>query len=140
LFAAIGIASDTFGQERRRNTCRRNDRVTIEDLNMSPDPISRGQRVRSWRVVLGFDGRQDCETDILIRDSNGNVVAREEGISLRRGTNEIRLRPDEKYEFRGNENCMRVIVNLENSQSEPDARRRFCARQRTIWTMREPES
>ena len=124
-------------QERRGDRCGRNDRVTIEDLNMSPDPIAKGQRIRSWQVRLNFDGRRDCETEIEIRDRENNVVAREERVDLRRGINEIRIRPDERYEFRGAEHCLRVVVNLEGTRKDVDAKRRFCARQRPTWTLRD---
>jgi hypothetical protein len=124
-------------QERRGDRCGRNDRVTIEDLNMSPDPIAKGQRIRSWQVRLNFDGRRDCETEIEIRDRENSVVAREERVDLRRGINEIRIRPDERYEFRGAEHCLRVVVNLEGTRKDVDAKRRFCARQRPTWTLRD---
>ena len=104
---------------------------------MSPDPIAKGQRVRAWQVRLNFDGRRDCETEIEIRDRENNVVAREERVDLRRGINEIRIRPDERYEFRGAEHCLRVVVNLEGTQKDVDAKRRFCARQRPTWTLRD---
>jgi hypothetical protein len=133
----MSMVSDAFAQERRGESCRRNDRVSIEDLDMSPDPISKGQRVRSWKVTLNFDGKRDCQTEIEIRDRENNVVAREDRVDLRRGKNEIRMRPDQRYEFRGNEHCMRVVVSLEGTQKEVDARRRFCARQRPTWTMRD---
>jgi hypothetical protein len=124
-------------QERRGDRCGRNDRVTIEDLNMSPDPIAKGQRVRSWQVRLNFQGRRDCETEIEIRDRENNVLAREERVDLRRGINEIRIRPDERFQFRGGEHCLRVIVSLEGTRKDVDARRRFCARQRPTWSLRE---
>ena len=124
-------------EQRRGDRCGRKDRVSIEDLAMSPDPIGRGERVRSWRVRLDFEGRRDCETEIEIRDRENNVVAREERVELRRGINDIRIRPDERYEFRGAEHCLRVVVNLEGTRKDVDAKRRFCARQRPSWTLRD---
>lgn len=133
----LGMAVDVNAQERRRDSCRRNDRVSIEDLDMSPDPIVRGQRVRAWRVKLYFEGSRDCETEIEIRDSDNYVVARESRVDLRRGINEINIHPDERYEFRGKEHCMKVILNLEGSGKDVDAKRGFCARQKPAWSMRE---
>lgn len=34
----------------RGNSCRRGDRLQIQDLDMSPDPVVEGQRVREWKV------------------------------------------------------------------------------------------
>jgi hypothetical protein len=104
---------------------------------MSPDPIGRGERVRAWMLRLNFDGRRDCETEIEIRDNDNNIVAREDNVDLRRGINEIRIRPDERYQFRGGEHCMRVVVSLEGTRRDVDAKRRFCARQRPSWTLRD---
>jgi hypothetical protein len=122
----------------RGSSCQRGDRVQIEDLDVSPDPVIEGQRIRVWKVRLRSDGKRDCETDIYIREGN-NVVAHERNFTLRPGTNEIELRPAGDFRFRGREHCFNVQVDVEGSRRQFDADRRFCARQRTIWSMREPD-
>jgi hypothetical protein len=107
-----------------RGACRRSDRLQIQDLDMSPDPMVEGQRIRSWKVRVQFDG-------------NREIVAQARRVNLRPGVNEIDLRPVENYRFRGNEHCFNVQVDLEGSRKEVDAARRFCAHQRPAWSMRE---
>lgn len=121
----------------RGNSCRRGDRLRIEDLDMSPDPMIDGQRMRSFRVRLRFDGNRECETTVAVREG-GETVGIEQRFNLRPGINDIELRPAEGYRFRGREHCFNVVVDLEGSRKELDAARRFCAQQRSAWSMREP--
>lgn len=134
LFISFGV--DAMAAERGRG-CRRGDRIRIQDLDMSPDPVVEGQRIRMWRVQIRFDGNRECDTEVEIRDGN-NVVARDR-LSLRPGVNDINIRPDERYTFRGREHCLNVVVDLEGTRSQVDADRRFCARQRSSWSMRESD-
>ena len=121
----------------RGNACRRGDRLQIEDLDMSPDPMIEGQRIRSFKVRLRFDGNRECETSVSIREG-GETVGVERRFNLRPGVNEIELKPAEAYRFRGREHCFNVLADLEGSRREVDAGRRFCAHQRPAWSMREP--
>ena len=67
-------AATAADRERGRGcSCRRGDRLNIEDLDMSPDPVIEGQRVRAWKVRISFAGQRECETDIIVREGN-NVV------------------------------------------------------------------
>ncbi len=118
--------------------CRRGDRLRIQDLDMSPDPIFEGRLVRSWRIRLGLEGRRDCDTDIFIREGN-NLVGQLRHFRLHPGMNEIEVPPTEGFRFRGREMCFNVQVDLEGSRQQIDADRRFCATQRTVWSLREPE-
>lgn len=120
----------------RGNSCRRGDRLQIEDLDVSPDPVVEGARIRGWKVRLRFDGNRSCETDISIKEG-GDVVAQVRNISLRPGTNEIDLRPSDNYRFRGREHCFRVEVDMDGSKKDVDASKRFCAQQRPAWSLRE---
>lgn len=132
----IGSVSDAMGAERGRGSCRRGDRIRIQDLDMSPDPIIEGQRIRSWRVKIQLEGNRECDTEIEIRE--GNEVVAKERLSLRPGINEVNVRPDERYTFRGREHCFEVVVDLEGTRNRADADRRFCARQKPGWSMSEP--
>ena len=129
---AEAIAADSG----RGNSCRKNDRLQIEDLDVSPDPVVEGARIRSWKVRVRFDGNRNCETDIAVREG-GDVVAQVRNVSLRPGINEIELRPAENYRFRGREHCFKVEVDVDGSRREVDATKRFCAQQRPAWSLRE---
>ena len=127
-----GFAAD----DRRGNACRRSDHLQIEDLDVTPDPIVEGARIRSWKVRLRFEGNRNCETEIAIREGN-DVVALVRNVNLRPGVNEIDLRPSENFHMRGREHCFKVEVDLEGSRKEIDASKRFCAQQRPAWPLRE---
>lgn len=116
--------------------CQRGDRINIQDLDMSPDPLIEGQRVRAWKVRINFEGRRDCETDILIREGN-NIVGHARDHNLRAGVSEIEIPAVEGFRYTGREHCFNVQVDLDGSRQQVDAARRFCARQRTMWSMRE---
>ena len=134
----INLAPDVFAAEGRGNSCRRSDTLHIQDLDVSPDPMVEGQRIRSWKIRIRLDGNRQCETEIAIREG-GDVVVQARRINLRPGVNEIDLTPSESYRFRGREHCFNVQVDLEGSKRDVDAARRFCAQQKPSWTMREAD-
>ena len=119
-------------------SCRRGDRLHIQDLDISPDPIIEGQRIRAWKARIRFDGRRDCETDIFIREGN-NIVGHARDYKMRPGVNEIEIPARDNFRFRGREHCFNVQVDLDGTRQQIDADRRFCATQRTMWSMREAE-
>jgi hypothetical protein len=131
----INAAPEALAKDRN---CRRGDRVQIQDLDMSPDPVIDGQRIRAWKARVRFDGRSDCNTDIYIREGN-NVVGHARDYKLRSGINDIEIPARENFRFRGREICFNVQVDLDGSRQQIDADRRFCATQRTMWSMREPD-
>jgi hypothetical protein len=55
------------------------------------------------------------------------------------GVNEIEIPARDNFRFRGREHCFNVQVDLDGTRQQIDADRRFCATQRTMWTMREPD-
>ena len=126
---------DQRGEGQRRG-CRNADRIHIQDLDMSPDPVVEGQRIRAWRVRIRLDGNRDCSTEIEIREGR-DTIARVRRTTLRPGANEIQVEPIERYHFQGKEHCFRVVLDLDGTRREADAARRFCARQRTSWSMSE---
>jgi hypothetical protein len=130
---ALDVSAADYG---RGNACRRGDRLRIEDLDVSPDPIVEGTRIRSWKVRLRFDGNRECETEVVIKEG-GDTVAQARNVMIRPGLNEIDLRPSENYRFRGREHCFNVQADLEGSKRNVDAARKFCAQQKPAWTMRE---
>jgi hypothetical protein len=134
---SIGVPFVAEGADSGRFGCRRGDRIEIQDLDMSPDPIMEGQRIRAWKVRIRFDGTRECETEIEVREG-GDVVARTRRINMRPGVNEIEVVPVESYRLHGREHCFDVIADLEGTRRNVDASRRFCARQRMGWSLREP--
>ena len=129
------ITVDALAADRN---CRRGDRLDIQDLDMSPDPVLDGQRVRFWKVRVRFEGRRDCQADLFIRDGH-NVVGQLRDFRVRPGVNEVEIPAAQGYRFAGREHCLNLQVDLDGSRQQIDAHRRFCATQRTIWSMREPE-
>jgi hypothetical protein len=125
------------GADSGRFGCRRGDRIEIQDLDISPDPIIEGQRIRAWKVRINFAGARECETEIEVREG-GDVVARTRRIHLRPGVSEIEVPPVESYRLHGREHCFTVVADLEGTRRDVDAARRFCARQRMGWSLREP--
>ena len=121
-----------------RYGCQRGDRLNIQDLDMSPDPVAEGQRLRAWRVRIDFSGRRECETDVLIREG-GSIVGRVRNYRMQPGVNELEIPVVENFRYTGREHCFNVQVDLDGSRQQIDAARRFCARQRATWSMREPE-
>jgi hypothetical protein len=117
--------------------CQRGDRINIQDLDMSPDPLIEGQRVRAWKVRINFEGRRDCESDVLVREGN-NIVGHARNFNIRPGVNDLEIPAVESFRYTGREHCFNVQVDLDGSRQQVDAARRFCARQRTMWSMREP--
>jgi hypothetical protein len=133
---SIVVPSIGEGADYGRYGCRRGDRIEIQDLDISPDPIMEGQRIRAWKVRINFAGGRECETEIEIREG-GDVVARTRRINLRPGVNEIEVPPIERFRLQGREHCFAVVADLEGTRRDVDAARRFCARQRMGWSMRE---
>jgi hypothetical protein len=131
----LGSAWEAESAE-RRNRCGRGDRIRIQDLDVSPDPLVEGQRIKGWRVRINFEGSRECETEIEVREGN-DVVARERNFVLRPGVNEAQVPALENYRFQRSEHCFEVVVDLEGTRRQVDADRRFCARQKPAWSMRE---
>ena len=122
----------------RGDSCRRGDRLQIQDLDMSPDPVTDGQRIQAWKVRINFEGRRECDTEIYIREGN-NVVGHARNYRLRPGVNEIEIPAAEAFRFKGRESCINIQADLEGFRQQVDISRKFCARPRTSWSMREPE-
>jgi hypothetical protein len=134
----MGVVSDAGAGEwrDRGSSCRRGDRFVIEDLDVTPDPLIEGQRIRGWKVRVRSEASRPCETEIEVREGN-EVVAGPRRYTLRPGVSEIEMPMSERYRFHRGEHCFTVIVDLEGTRRQADADRRFCARQRPAWSLRE---
>jgi hypothetical protein len=120
----------------KRGACRHGDRIAIQDLDVLPDPLIEGQRIRMWKVRIQLDGNRDCNTEIEIREG-GEAVGRARRTTLHPGITEVDVEAIERYRFHGREHCFNVVVDLEGTKREADASRRFCALQKAAWSMRE---
>jgi hypothetical protein len=103
----------------------------VEDLDITPDPVSTGQEVR-FRARLRNDG-SPVRADIRIQDRD-QLVARLNDVILHRGHNEF-LFPYTRYQFQRFDHCFIVIVDVERTPYRVDAAREFCARPYG-WTLR----
>ncbi|HEY2987249.1 MAG TPA: hypothetical protein VGL11_05960 [Candidatus Binatia bacterium] len=133
----MGFASDASAAEGRRGGCRRGDRLSIQDLDVTPDPVVEGQRIRGWKVRIRLDAERECDTEIEIREGN-ELAGGPRRYTLRPGVNEIDMPAVERYRFSRKEHCFDVAVDLEGTRRPVDAARKFCAQQRPSWTLREP--
>src|SRR5258708_19465639 len=88
----------------RGGSCRRGDRLHIEDLDMSPDPVVEGQRIRVWKVRIRFDGQRECETDIVIREGS-NVTGNMRNYRLRPAVNAIEIPPNDPFRLPAPDHC-----------------------------------
>jgi hypothetical protein len=142
---ALGLAvnADLSGAQRVR--CDGSHRIQILDLDMRPDPIGQGQRIREWRVKLRVDGNGECDTEVEIREREDNEVAgRAKLRRLKPGVNDIEVEASNRYRFQRGEHCFKVVADIEGTRRQVDAKKVFCARQirkdgERRWTMREPE-
>jgi hypothetical protein len=133
---AEGMGAQQERGERGRRGCRRSDRIKIQDLDVSPDPLVEGQRIRAWKVRIRLEGNRECDTEIEVREGR-EPVGRERRYTLRPGINEFEIQPVGAYRFRGREHCFTVIADLEGTRRQVDADRRFCAYQKPAWSMSE---
>jgi hypothetical protein len=119
-------------------SCGKSAKLQLVDLDMSPDPVTEGGRVKSFRVSLRSDGPTDCETQVQIRETLGtNSIGTNSKSRLRRGVNRINVEPESSYQFSRQEHCFVVVADIEGNWWPVDAVRRFCARQSgKRWTLK----
>ena len=130
-----------YGRDRddRLVSCGREHRLYVADLDISPDPIAQGERIRAWRVRLRADASGECQTTLRIRErSDGGLVGQTRVYSLRPGWNDISFEPLESYRFHRSEHCFDVVADIAGTGRAVDAERTFCARQISgnRWTLR----
>ncbi len=117
--------------------CGRNTNLRVVDLDISPDPVTEGQQVRSWRVELRADVDGECATSVQIQERPGNItVGTKRVYNLRPGVNTITVQPDGRYRFSQARHCFTVIADIEETPRDIDASGNFCAqKQGNGWTM-----
>ena len=125
-----GGSAGSGGGDRRAAYCGGEHRLYIADLDMSPDPVAQGERVRIWRVRVRSDASGECQTTLRVRErSDGDIVGRARVYYLRPGVNTIEFDPLESYRFHRREHCFDVIADIGGTSRPVDAARTFCARQ-----------
>jgi hypothetical protein len=117
--------------------CGGNHKLRVEDLDISPDPVSNGQRISRFHVRLRADGSGECQTRLSIRDRD-QTVAQGTTYRLRPGINDINLVPSSSYRFEGGDRCFTVTADIQNTNRAIDAARNFCAKNigRGTWTFK----
>jgi len=135
IIVQLVVLSADFGSawaaDRSRISCGKNHHISIEDLDMSPDPINRGDRVQNWRIKVRVDGSGECDTFFEIREKPGDtVVARGDRHLLHPGVNEIVLPAAQGYRFNKHETCFQVLADIERTRKAIDTKESFCARER----------
>jgi hypothetical protein len=106
-------------------------RLQVEELLMSPDPITRGQEVR-FTVRLRNDGRP-IRGNIRIQDRD-QVVVQTDSVNIPRGLTSFQL-PRSQYTFQRMDTCFTVSVDVERTPYPVDASKEYCANP-TAWTMK----
>ncbi|MGH7767054.1 MAG: hypothetical protein ACREQP_06335 [Candidatus Binatia bacterium] len=120
--------------------CGKNHNLVITDLDMTPDPVERGQQVKLWRVSVQVDGSGECETNFELREKpTRELVAQKNNRILKPGLNRVQLEPDGKYRFRAREHCFEVLADIERTRKPVDSREGFCARETANgrWSLKE---
>jgi hypothetical protein len=140
--ALWGFVQSELEAAPRRIACGKGHRLSIVDLDMSPDPVNKGERIRAWRLTVKVDGSGECDTVFQIREQGGDrLVGQEMKRLLKPGINEIEFPAREVFRFRDREHCFEVIADIEGTKKRVDAGRRFCAREvrgGNRWSMKEP--
>ena len=136
LTALAGCATGRSGQG--WSLCGQQTKMRIVDLDISPDPISQGQQIRSWRVVVQADTDGECATTLQVQERPGNItVGTKRVYYFRPGSNEVTVQPDTRYRFSQARHCFVVIADIEETPRAIDATGNFCAqREGANWTMR----
>jgi hypothetical protein len=106
-------------------------RLQVEELLMSPDPITPGQEVR-FTVRLRNDGRP-IRGNIRIQDRD-QVVVQTESVNIPRGLTSFQL-PRSQYTFQRMDTCFTVMVDVDRTPYPVDASKEYCANP-TAWTMK----
>jgi hypothetical protein len=120
-------------QPARQEPRARPEALQIVQLEMFPDPVREGQRVRFGMTVFNrtsFSGR----ANLFIKDQD-EVVAEARGVFLQPGNNRVDF-PETGYRFSRRETCFTVEVDIAGTRRPVDFARDFCV-QRAYggWTL-----
>jgi hypothetical protein len=105
--------------------------LEVEELLMSPDPVTPGQEVR-FMVRLRNDGRP-VRGNIRIQDRD-QVVVQTDSVNIPRGLTDYQL-PRSQYTFQRMDTCFTVSVDVDRTPYPVDASKEYCANP-TAWTLK----
>jgi len=109
--------------------------LKVLDLDLSPDPVREGQRVR-FRMTIFNKSPHGGRVSLAIKDRN-EIVIEAHDVMIRPGQTQIEF-PWTGYRFSRSEHCFLVEVDIERSRRSVDAARAFCARKtQGGWTLSE---
>ena len=103
----------------------------VEELLMSPDPVTPGQEIR-FMVRLRNDGRP-VRGSIRIQDRD-QIVVRTDSVNIPRGLTDFQL-PRSQYTFQRMDTCFTVSVDIDRTPYPVDASKEYCANP-TAWTLK----
>jgi len=109
--------------------------LKVLDLDISPDPVREGQRVR-FAVAIFNKSPHGGRVNLIIKDRN-EIVIEAHDIMVRPGQNRIEF-PWTGYRFSRSEHCFLLEVDIERNRRAVDAARAFCAwKTQGGWTLSE---
>jgi hypothetical protein len=110
---------------------RRVGQLRVEEVLMSPDPITPGQEVR-FMVRLRNDGRP-MRGNIRIQDGD-QIVVQTDNVTIPSGLTDFQL-PRSQYTFQRMDTCFTVSVEVDGAPYPVSASKEYCANPAT-WTMK----
>ncbi len=133
IVSLILLAGFVQAQQVRPSPGARPEALQILQLEMFPDPVREGQRIRFGLTLLNrtsYSGR----ANLFIKDQD-EVVAEARGVFLQPGNNRVDF-PDTGYRFSRREHCFTVEVDIAGTRRPVDYARDFCV-QRAYggWTL-----
>jgi hypothetical protein len=109
--------------------------LRVLDLDLSPDPVREGERVR-FRLTIYNQSPQGGRATFAIKDRN-EIVIEAHDVLIRPGQNRIEF-PWTGYRFSRSEHCFLVEVDLDRTRRPVDAAKAFCAwKTQGGWTLSE---
>jgi hypothetical protein len=107
-------------------------RLWIADLGMLPDPVPQGRPIQQWKVTLESGYSTNCLSvlEVLEGDQSASTQV---PYQITPGRAHYTLQADRRYQFRAQDVCFQVAVNVQNTRTPIaplDPQKRFCGRYR----------
>jgi hypothetical protein len=115
--------------------CAPPHRLRILDLGMIPDPVYQvyqGKSIQQWKVTLESGYSADCLTALEVLEGDQSAST-QVPYQITPGRAHYTLQADRRYQFRAQDVCFQVAVNVQNTRTliaPLDPQKRFCARYR----------
>jgi hypothetical protein len=121
----IVLPGFVLSQPARQEPRTRPEALQILQLQMFPDPVRDGQRIRFGLTLFNrtsISGR----ANIVIKDQD-EVVAEVRGVFLQPGNNRVDV-PESGYKFSRREHCFTVEVDIAGTRRPVDFAKEFCVK------------